>query len=393
MDPRLNPYAPGAGQMPITLAGRDLLIEKASIALYRIRHGRASRSLIFYGLRGVGKTVLLNKIRLDAESLGLFTVMIEAPEERSLPSILIPNLRTLLIKMSRVALIKDKVEKALSALAGFSQVMKIKYGDIEVSLDADKLLGTADSGDLETDLIDLLTLVGEAAQSAQTAIVIFVDELQYVPETQLAALITALHRVVQNQLPVTLIGAGLPQLVGNMGRAKSYAERLFEYIKIAELPNIEAKLALTLPANALDVTYDEAALDDILEKTQAYPYFIQEWGKHCWNIAKDNTITLEDAVEATKSALAELDNSFFRVRFDRLTPSERKYIRAMAELGAGPHRTGDIAQKLGRKPNLLAPTRGSLIKKGMLYAPAHGDAAFTVPLFDGYMKRIMPEFA
>jgi hypothetical protein len=382
MDPRLNPYAPGAGTPPPELAGRDDVIERAAIALDRIRAGRAARSFILYGLRGVGKTVLLNHMRLDAEARGIASVRIEAPEERSLPALLTPALRTALIRL--------RLQKALKALAGFAKALKIKYQDIEVGLDLEAEAGLADSGDLDTDLADLMAIVGEAAAERGTAVVLFLDELQYVPEEQLAALIMALHNASQAQLPITMVAAGLPQLLAKMGRAKSYAERLFEFVNIDRLDDEAAAQALSIPAQREAVTFTDPAVREILKQTAGYPYFLQEWGKHSWNVAQASPIGIDDARRATEEALAELDASFFRVRFDRLTPAEKGYIRAMAELGAGPHRSGDIADQLGRKVTTVAPIRNALISKGMLYSPAHGDTAFTVPLFDAFMRRIMP---
>jgi hypothetical protein len=392
MDPRTNPYNPGAGTPPPELAGRDAAIEQAAVALDRIRERRGARSLIFYGLRGVGKTVLLNRIRLDAEARGIVAVHIEAPEERSLPAILAPSLRSALLRLDRGQAIRAGARKALSALSGFISSLKVKYQDIEMGMDVQPEKGLADSGDLESDLADLLTAVGEAATERHTAIVLYIDELQYVPEEQLAALITALHRASQTQLPVTMVAAGLPQLLGQTGRAKSYSERLFEFLSIDQLDSPAARTALCVPAEKEGVTFDADAIAEILRETHCYPYFLQEWGKHSWNVAVASPVRREDAIVASQRAIAELDASFFRVRFDRLTPSEKRYVRAMAELGAGPHRSGDVAELLGRKVTSVAPMRSSLIAKGMIYGPSHGDTAFTVPLFDGFMKRIMPNF-
>lgn len=392
MDPRKNPYSPGAGYPPPELAGRDQIIERASIALDRIRNRRPARSLILYGLRGVGKTVLLNTIRMEAEAAGMYVARIEAPEGKSLPAILIPALRSILLRISRGEAVKNQLGKALRSLGGFASALKVKYGDIEVGLDLGREVGLADSGDLEVDLADLLTIVGEAAVENNTAVIIAIDELQYVPEEQLAALITAFHRISQNQLPVTLIAAGLPQLLGQMGRAKSYAERLFEFTPIDKLEEGSARDALRKPAVKEGASFSEDAILEILEQTKGYPYFLQEWGKHSWDVAQGPTITASDARLATTSALAELDSSFFRVRFDRLTPTEKKYVRAMAELGPGPHRSGDIAAQLKKTVSTVAPTRSSLIVKGMIYSPTYGDTAFTVPLFEGFMHRISPSF-
>lgn len=388
MDPRTNPYAPGAGTPPPELAGRDRLVEDAAVALDRVRAGRSSRSFVFYGLRGVGKTVLLNRIRLDAESRGFAVVAMEAPEERSLPGLLAPSLRATLLRLERSTTAGAKVKAALQALAGFVSAMRVKYADVEVGVDATKLPGLADSGDLELDLADLVEAVGQAAQEADTAVALFIDELQYVPEDQLAALIMALHRANQHTLPITLVGAGLPQLLGQMGRAKSYAERLFQFVEVGSLDDDAATAALVVPAREEGVDYEPAAVRAILDATQGYPYFLQEWGKHAWDVAPQSPIREHDAHEATTLALADLDASFFRVRYDRLTPAEKSYVRAMAALGPGPHRSGDIAAKLGIKVGTVAPRRAALIAKGMVYSPNHGDTAFTVPLFDAFIRRL-----
>ncbi|KKW90401.1 AAA family ATPase [Sphingobium chungbukense] len=390
MDARRNPFAPGAGTRPPELAGRDALLERNAVALDRIRMGRAARPCVLYGLRGVGKTVLLTAMRNAAEGEGMAIVAIEAPENRSLPGILVPALRATLLRLDRMKQASEGVKRALRALAGFAK-LKVKYDDLEVGLDFDVEPGLADSGDLEADLADLIVAIGEAAKEKGSAVVLVVDELQYVPEEQLAALISALHRASQKQLPVTMIAAGLPQLVGQMGQAKSYAERLFEFVAVGPLDDMAARDAIRLPVEREGEAIDDAALDAILEQTQGYPYFLQEWGKHSWDVADASPITGNDVAVATRSALAELDASFFRVRFDRLTPAEKRYLRAMATLGAGPHRSGDVAEALGVKVSSVAPTRNSLISKGMLYSPAHGDTAFTVPLFDAFMRRVMPE--
>lgn len=389
MDPRRNPFAPGAGSPPPELAGRHELLEAVSIGLDRIRAGRAAQSVVLYGLRGVGKTVLLNAMRLRAEADGMATVTIEAPEDRSLPALLAPALRAALLRMSRLRAAGRGIQRAMQALAGFIK-LKASYGDVELALDLEPIAGLADSGDLETDLADLVETVGETAQEHDTAIVLFVDELQYVPEAQLAALITALHRANQRRLPIALVGAGLPQLLGQMGRAKSYAERLFRFEPVGALDREAAFAALRDPIVEEEESIEAAALQAIFDETRGYPYFLQEWGKQCWDIAERSPIAVADVTLASAAALAQLDASFFRVRFDRLTPAEKAYIRAMASLGEGPHRSGDVAERLGVKVTSVAPTRNALIKKGMVYSPSHGDTAFTVPMFDTFIRRIMP---
>jgi hypothetical protein len=392
MDPVRNPYAPGAGTPPPELAGRDSLRETIRIVLERARAGRPTKSILMVGLRGVGKTVLLSRMRDDAEATGIRTMQVEAPENRSLPSILAPQVRQALLRLSRNANARDLANRALRGLAGFAKALKVKYQDIEVGFDFDPEPGLADNGDLEHDLQSLLEAAGEAAKSAGTALAMFVDELQYVEEDELAALITALHRTSQRSLPVVLVGAGLPQLRGRTGRAKSYAERLFDFPLVGPLAADSAKVAIVKPARDQAVEVDDAALERILQETRGYPYFLQEWGKHAWDAADASPICLRDVEVASPTAIAALDESFFRVRFDRLTPLEKKYLRAMAELGAGPHRSGDIADQLDREVTSLGPTRGQLIAKGMIWSPSHGDTAFTVPLFDEFMKRIMPDF-
>lgn len=391
MNPKINPYSPGAGTIPPQLAGRDEIINKADIALERCRSGLSFRGLLLVGLRGVGKTVLLSKITQEAESKAFVVVSLETPEGRSLPALIIPALRSALLRLDRMKASGDLAKKALRILGGFLGAMKVKYEDVEFSLELGKETGNADSGDLEQDLTDLFLAVGAAAKEKKTALVLAIDEIQYLPEEQFGALIMALHKCTQRQMPVILLGAGLPQLVAQAGEAKSYAERLFEYPEIGPLNSQAARNAIVSPAKALGVEFDEEAILHVLDHTKGYPYFLQEWGKHCWQAAECSPIKLSDAVFATQTAVTELDSSFFRVRFDRLTPSEKKYLRAMAELGPGIHRSGDISDILKKEVQAVAPVRASLIKKGMIYSPSHGANAFTVPLFDEFMKRVIPE--
>jgi hypothetical protein len=342
------------------------------------------------GLRGVGKTVLLDQLRKDATASGVLSVRIEAPENRSLPALLAPQLRQALLQLSRSEAAKEAAKKGLRALAGFAKALKLKFKDIEVGLDFDPEPGLADNGELEGDLVSLLEQVGLAARSVNTAVVLFIDELQYVKEEQLAALISALHACAQSNLPLTIVGAGLPQLRGIAGKAKSYAERLFEFPMIGALSDPSAELAIVKPAREQGVEFEASAVREIIARTHGYPYFLQEWGKHAWEVATASPITEADIGLASNTAIAALDESFFRVRFDRLTPAEKSYLRAMADLGPEPHRSGDIAERLNRRSQSLGPCRSSLIVKGMIWSPNHGDTAFTVPLFDEFMKRIMP---
>jgi hypothetical protein len=390
MDPIRNPFAPGAGTPPPELAGRDELRASLRTALERARIGRPAKSAMLVGLRGVGKTVLLDRVREDAEAAGIHTIRIEAPEGRSLPAMLAPQLRQALLRLSQIDKAKQFAIRGLRALAGFARKLKVTYHDIEVGFDYDPEPGLADNGDLEHDLQALFEQVGLAAQAAGTALAIFIDELQYVIEPQLAVLITAMHRTEQRRLPVVLVGAGLPQLRGQMGNAKSYAERLFDFPTVGPLGADAAKLAIEKPLTDEKVEITPEAMNKILEVTHGYAYFLQEWGNRTWLAATQSPIGRDIVEKASVMAVAALDESFFRVRFDRLTPKEKKYLRAMAELGPGPHRSGDIAESFDAPVSSLAPTRSSLISKGMVWSPNHGDTAFTVPMFDEFMKRAMP---
>ena len=386
MDAYRNPFAPGAGAPPPALAGRGQLLERANIALGRQQRGLHAKSLMLVGLRGVGKTVLLNRIRENAEAAGYMAVIAEAPEGKPLAALLIPVLRGLLFRLDRLGALSEQVKRGLRVFKSFARTVKLKVGEIEVGLDVDPEVGSADSGDLEADLPDMLAALGEAARARGTAVAIILDELQYVSELDLSALIMAVHRLSQRRLPVALVGAGLPQLVGLAGRSKSYAERLFDYPKVGALGDADAAAALAQPAAAKGVAFTAEALDEIVRRTEGYPYFLQEWGYQVWSHAAASPITLETVRAAEPAVIANLDESFFRVRFDRLTPAEKSYLRAMGALGPGPHRSGDIAEALGVGVRAVAPRRNGLIKKGMIYGPTHGDTAFTVPLFDPSLR-------
>lgn len=397
MEKGKNPFSPGAGTPPPELAGRQEILDQAMLALDRIKNGRSEKSLLMVGLRGVGKTVLLNEILKLAQERGYKAALIEATENRQkkpLPELLLPPLRRVLFELDRGEQISERARRALRVFKSFIGGLKLsaKMQDLELYLNLDAEQGTADSGDLETDLSELFSALGEAAQDRKTAIAIIIDELQYVEETELSALIMAVHRVAQKSLPLIVIGAGLPQLVGKAGNSKSYAERLFSYPEVGALKKQDAYTALQQPVKDLGVMFADEALNEIIKVTRGYPYFLQEWGYQAWNVAQTSPITLADVQEATRQSIARLDADFFRVRFDRLTPAEKKYVRALAELGSDPQRSGDIAEKLGVPVNRVAPLRSQLIKKGMIYSPAHGDTAFTVPLFEDFLKRAIPLF-
>ncbi len=395
MDPLHNPFSPGAGTPPPELAGRKDVLQQALLTLGRIKRGRPAKSLIMVGLRGTGKTVLLREIARVAKNENYQVIKIEAHEKKSLPEILLPELRQMLFALDAGDKISSKVKRAFRVLKSFVSKVKltIRMHELDFGLDIDPEKGAADSGNLEADLAQVFIAIGEAAQDRNTAIAIIIDELQYLDEEELSSLIMAAHIMSQESLPVTVLGAGLPQLVGKAGRAKSYAERLFDYPELGPLSAADAKLALQAPVIKEGVTFTEAALDEIIRITGGYPYFLQEWGYQAWNLAKETPIDIDIAQAATSAAIQQLDKSFFRVRFDRLTPREQVYLRAMAELGDKPQRSGDVAEELGINVQNAAPLRNSLIKKGMIYSPKHGDTAFTVPLFEDFLKRMMPNFS
>jgi hypothetical protein len=390
MDPMENPFSPGAGSPPPELAGRAPLLEQARLTLGRVKAGRPERSFLLVGLRGVGKTVLLNKIRELAEATRYSSVLIEAYEGKPFAALLLPALRQLMISLDRMAQISQKVKRGLRVLRSFFNGLKLKYQDLEIGIDVDPETGVADSGSLEADLAEVFVALGEAARDRGTAVALIIDEMQYLSEEELSALIMAMHQISQRQLPVVLIGAGLPQLVALSGRSKSYAERLFQFPEVGALQPADAAAALQGPVQDQGVQFSHDALQEIIRQTKGYPYFLQEWGYQAWNLAPASPIGFDVVRQATNESIRRLDANFFRVRFDRLTPREKQYLRALADLGETAQRSGEIAERLGVKVQSIAPVRNGLIKKGMIYSPAHGDTAFTVPLFADFMKRIMP---
>lgn len=392
MDPIKNPFSPGAGSPPPELVGRDPILEQARILLGRIQARRPEKSMLLTGLRGVGKTVLLNEIERFAEQVGYRTISIEAHEDKPLGPLIAAHLRSLLYDLDRMAGAGDKVKRGLRVLRSFIGGLKITVGDVTLGLDIDPEAGSADSGDIEIDLPNLFVAVGEAAEERESAVALLIDEIQYFEQRELGALIMAMHKIQQRRLPLVLLGAGLPILPGLAGESKSYAERLFSFPGVGALSEDDASRALRDPAHAAGVQFEPAALEEVFRLTKGYPYFIQEWGYQAWNLAPSSPITLEIIRSATATVIARLDASFFRVRFDRLTPSEKNFLRAMAALGPGSHRTGDIATEVGVKVTSLGPVRAKLIKKGMVYSPAHGEMAFTVPLFDEFMMRAIPDY-
>ncbi|MBU3678961.1 MAG: ATP-binding protein [Candidatus Kapabacteria bacterium] len=392
MDSLRNPFAPGAGTRPYAIAGRDAVLEEVATSIGRLALGRSAKSHVLLGLRGVGKTVLLEEIRRRAEDAGHIAVMIEAPERKSLPAALIPELRLALVRFSLLGPARDLAKRGLQALAGFASAMKLKYKDVEVSFDVEPEVGLADAGDLEHDLAVLMETVGTAAEAAGVTFVLLVDELQYVQTSQLGPLVSALHRCSQRRKPVILVGAGLPQLRGRIGNAKTYSERLFEFTELSTLKRSDSADAIRIPLEAECVMISDDALELILSDTQGYPYFLQEWGKHAWNCAKRSPIELVDVERAQQLARYSLDTSFFGVRLDRVSGKEREYLMAMAKLGNGPFETADVSESLGESGQELAVTRARLIEKGMIYSPSYGLIDFTVPFFGLFLLRQVAKF-
>lgn len=388
MDPLDNPFRPGAGTPPPALMGRDALIDTFGVAVRRAVAGRPGKSLMPIGLRGVGKTVLINRFGEIAGDLGMTVAFIEAPETGDFRTLLAVRVRKILLELERRGPSRAAL-RALRVLKTFT--LQLPDGS-RIAVDVDALTGEADSGDLASDLTDLLVATGEAAKERSAGLLLAIDEVQYLAAAELGALISAVHRTAQLSLPVVLVGAGLPQLPGLAGDAKSYAERLFDFPMIGSLDQGDASAALAIPAADQGGEFEDDALRLIVEETQGYPYFLQEWGYHVWNNAAGSPISVDDVRSVRPVVLDQLDRNFFLVRADRLTPRERDYLRAMAELGPGPHRSGDIAAVLSVKVESVAPRRSQLISKGMIFSPAHGDTAFTVPLFDQYLRRTMPKW-
>ncbi|RFC64070.1 ATP-binding protein [Fulvimarina endophytica] len=385
MDPVRNPFAPGAGSQPPELAGRAEIVTAADTALQRVLIGRPAQSQMFLGLRGVGKTVLLNRIERLAEDHGFLTSFIEAPEDKRLADLLYPKIHQVLRKLSLVEAAKTASHRALKALRSFAGAFRIKVGDFEVAVDPEP--GLADSGNLEYDVTELFQSVGEAARAAGRGWAILIDEVQYLSPEELGALIVAIHRVNQRSLPILLFGAGLPAIAALSGDAKSYAERLFVFPKVGPLSAVDAANAIRQPIEEEGERIEEDLVSAIVGLTEGYPYFLQEWGYQVWNASPGSPIAMACLQPARKEALRRLDDGFFKVRIERLTPKERDYVIAMARLGTGPYRSADVADGLGEKLTTLGPRRAQIIAKGMIYSPGHGDIAFTVPMFEAYLKR------
>ncbi len=389
MDQLLNPFTPGAGSRPYELAGRQELIEQAKLLMGRTLLGRFEKSMIMVGLRGVGKTVLLAYLEEKAKEAGYSTIAVECHEGKELPALLASDIRRILLNLDRVATANEIVKRGLRVAKSLFNGFKISYAGAEISVDSEP--GVADSGDIEIDLPDALSALAEAARARGTGVAMLIDEMQYLSDREFSALIMAMQRVAKTNAPLILIGAGLPQIPGLAGDSKSYAERLFNFPRVGPLASVDIEHALADPVIHAGAVITREAVAKIATLTEGYPYFIQEWGYHSWKIAPDKVIDRASVDLATSAVIRRLDEAFFRVRFDRLTPQEKNYLRALAELGAGVQRSGDVAEVLGSKSQKLGPIRDRLIKKGMIYSPSHGDTEFTVPLFDAFMKRAIPE--
>jgi AAA ATPase-like protein len=387
MDPVRNPFSPGAGTRPPALVGRDRQLADIDVALQRLLIGRDGRGQLLTGLRGVGKTVLLNEFERIADKRGFFHAHVEVAEDGRLPSRLASALRVVLLQMDAKRRIGERVRRALGVLKAFS--VKVPDGP-EIGINLELVSGPADSGDLSQDLAGLFTEISGVARDHDCGVLLTIDELHYVPLEVLGALVLGLHRANQLGLPLLIGGAGLPSLPTLAGEAKSYAERMFTFPVIDSLGDPDAARALVEPAEQEGVRWDSNALQRILELTKGYPYFIQEFGKQTWDVADGPTITLADVERAVPLAIAELDGGFFQVRTGRLTDQERLYLRAMAELGSGPMKSADVARLLERSTTALGPVRDRLVKKALCYSPRWGELKFTVPMFDEFMKRWMP---
>lgn len=386
-----NPYNPGAGTRPRELTGRSNEIRAMDVALQRLLIGRNGRSQLLTGLRGVGKTVLLDEFSDVAERRGYICEHIEVTEDGSLALRLAAALRRVLLKLDRKKRAGNVARQALGVLKAFT--LTLPDGS-SLHIDVDAISGPADSGDLAGDLAGLFEEIGRAAKAHSTGVLVTIDELHYVPLGVLEALIIGLHRASQLALPITIAGAGLPSLPAVAGEAKSYAERMFTFPEIGSLPLEEAGEAIRVPAMSEGVAWDDDAVALMYEVTQGYPYFIQEFGRQSWDMAEDGsgTIRRTDVERSVPLAIDELDSGFFQVRIGKTKDPERAYLRAMAELGPGIVKSGDVAKLLKKRTTQLGPVRDALLKKALCYSPRFNELAFTVPMFDEFMKRWIPTF-
>lgn len=387
MDPVRNPYSPGAGSPPPALVGRDDELETFDIAIQRLALGKSAKSLMLTGLRGVGKTVLLREFGQTAKRHGWVHQHIEATEDLHFAEAIAMLARKALLRLSAGERLADRSRRAFGVLKSFQLRWKLPEGG-DVTLGIDPVPGHADSGALEDDLAGLFIEVAEMARDRQVGVLFTIDEIQYLSKDQLASLIVGLHQISQEQLPLMVVGAGLPSLPALAGEAKSYAERLFTFTVIGSLDPTTAAAALATPAEDEGVLWQPDALAEVVNATEGYPYFLQEFGKEAWDVAPGpDSISAADVQAAIPIAVSELDTGFFRVRIDRTTDTERAYLVAMASLGDGPYSSGDVAAAMGRTTTQVGPHRDALIKRGLCYSPRYGIIAFTVPMFDQFVRR------
>ncbi len=391
MDPIRNPYTPNAGAQPPAVIGRDAQIQNFDMLLKRMTAGRTEQSMIITGLRGVGKTVLLGRFERTARAQNWVVVEreISKHDNSEFRRQIATSMRTTLLELSPRARWTGRFERAAGILKSFTLSVD-PTGAITAGIEVAAYEGQADRQDLQSDLTDLLVAVGEAASDSGRGVVLLFDEVQFFNQPQLEALISAVHKTVQRGLPITMVGAGLPQIAELAGDAKSYAERLFKFPRIGNLDASDAHKALVDPAVEEEASYTDDALDLAVEVTGGYPYFIQELGYAVWGIADGPAITRADIEDAVPLYESKLDESFFRVRLDRATEMQRAYLRAMAELGPEMQKAQAVADIMGRKSTQLGPTRAQLIDMGLLFTPEHGYAEFTVPHFDKFMLRAIP---
>jgi AAA ATPase domain len=387
MDPLANPYSMGAGNPPPALTGRESQKDQFRALLGRLRRGRSEQSMIVFGLRGVGKTVLLLEFESIADTEEWTAPdPIEIRSDTDFRAELADAAYQALLRLDRRKELGDRLKSFTAILRGF-KVAASADGKAEFSFDPDAV--GASTGNLERDLTQLLVELGDAAKDHDTGVVFLIDEMQFLRREEMEAVAAAMHRMSQLKLPVALVGTGLPQLPGLMVEAKSYAERLFSYPEIGRLSEPAAREALVDPASEEGVEYDAAALDRVIEMSGCYPAFIQAYGKEVWNMAPTSPITIADVAAAEPLVIAKLDDEFFHVRFEKATPAERRYMGAMADIGDGPYRTGEVVKRLGSSSG-TSVHRDSLIKKGLIFSPDFGLVDFTVPHFAPFMRRRYP---
>lgn len=387
MDEISNPYTPGAGCPPPALVGRDCVLTDANTLLDRTLAGKSAQSMLLTGLRGVGKTVLLNRVKhmaLDKQHISI--IHLEIDEGKTFAEQLVPELLKTLYSLNMLKGAGAAVRRGLMALRNF--ISSIKVNIANVSIDLAPLRGVADSGDLSADLCDLLLTVAEAAQAQNRILLLLIDEMQLMSREELHALILTMHKAQQVTAAIALVGAGLPTLPMQAGKAKSYAERLFLYPNIDRLEKAEAQEAIAEPAQRSGATFSQEALDAIFDETQGYPYFLQTWAYILWNQARSPHINLQDVLRIKPRILNSLDNSFFRVRYDRLTPREKVFMHAMTKCPARECTLAEVAKIMSSHSSAISRIREQLVKKGMLFSPRHGSIRYSVPLFREYLLRM-----